>query len=166
MSHDTHRHLVTVWNPRYASDAMESHLRVLLDWDAKANAGKVDDEMVYVWWGKVRSGQRQQAMPHLDAIIALGRDAADDPDDSRETHLYLTDYRSLYVADVARIVSNDPRESDAAHVPGYYTKLGLNCDCWFEISDIRLLVKDDLEGVAEELSRLRNTRYHDRPVSL
>ena len=51
-------------------------------------------------------------------------------------------------------------------MPSYYAKLALNCDCWFEISDIRLLVKDDLEGVAEELSQLRNVRYHDRPVSL
>lgn len=25
------QHLVTVWNPHYAADAMEAHLRVLLD---------------------------------------------------------------------------------------------------------------------------------------
>ena len=32
--------------------------------------------------------------------------------------------------------------------------------------DIRALVRDDLEGVAAELALLRNTRYHDRPLSM
>jgi hypothetical protein len=25
-------HLLTLWNPSYAADAMDEHLRVLLDW--------------------------------------------------------------------------------------------------------------------------------------
>ncbi len=160
------QHLVTVWNPRYASDAMEAHLRLLLDWDAKATADTADPDAVYVWWGKIRSAQRQQSMPHLDAILALGAAAANAADPRDETHLYLTDYRSLYVAEVTAIVADDPRATDGDHVPTYYTTQQLHCDCWFEISDIRLLVKDDLEGVAAELTLLRNTRYNDRPVSL
>jgi hypothetical protein len=162
------RHLVTVWNPSYASDALEAHLRVLLDWDARATAGTTadGDDDVYVWWGKVRSGQRQQPMPHLADILALGNDADADPSESRETHLYLTDYRSLYVADVTHITTADPRADDATHVPGYYARTALNCDCWFMLRDIRALVRNDLEGVAAELSLLRNTRYHDRPVSM
>jgi hypothetical protein len=159
------QHLVTVWNPRYAADAMEAHLRLLLDWDAKATRGEADPDDVYVWWGKVRSGQRQQAMPHLTDVISLGRTAAA-LDDAHETHLYLTDYQSLYVADVTAIVTDDPRAADRTHVPPYYDYASLNCDCWFQISDIRLLVRDDLVGVTEELSRLRNSRYADRPVSL
>lgn len=158
------RHLVTVWNPSYAADALEAHLRVLLDWDARATAGGDDD--VYVWWGKVRSGQRQQPMPHLADILALGKDADADPSESRETHLYLTDYRSLYVADISHITTTDPRDNDATHVPSYYARSALNCDCWFMLRDIRVLVRNDLEGVAAELSLLRNTRYHDRPVSM
>lgn len=162
------RHLVTVWNPAYAADALDAHLRVLLDWDARATAGTTADgtDDVYVWWGKVRSSQRQQPMPHLADILALGRDAEEDPDDTRETHLYLTDYRSLYVADVTDITTVDPHDDDATHVPPYYARSGLHCDCWFRVRDIRALVRDDLEGVAAELSLLRNTRYHDRPVSM
>lgn len=158
------RHLVTVWNPAYSADALEAHLRVLLDWDARATANTADD--VYVWWGKVRSSQRQQSMPHLTDIIALGADAESDPDDARETHLYLTDYRSLYVADITNISTTDPRTDDAGHVPAYYAHSQLNCDCWFMLRDIRVLVRNDLEGVASELALLRNTRYHDKPVSM
>ncbi len=165
MNPSSPQHLVTVWNPSYAADAMEAHLRLLLDWDARDTRDGTDGEQVYVWWGKVRSNQRQQPMPHLNDIVQLGRDSAD-ADRTRETHLYLTDYQSLYVADVTAIITDDPRTTDAAHVPAYYDALSLNCDCWFEITDIRLLVKDDLPGVVAELAKLRNTRYADRPVSL
>ncbi len=162
------RHLVTVWNPSYASDALEAHLRVLLDWDTKmAQPDHLDGEDdVYVWWGKVRSSQRQQPMPHLEDILALGREIETGQFRSREAHLYLTDYRSLYVADIAHVTTTDPRAKDAEHVPDYYVRNALNCDCWFMLCDIRALVRDDLEGVAAELSLLRNTRYHDRPVSM
>ena len=34
-------HLVTVWNPSYAQDAMDEHLAVLIDW-----AGRALDEQV------------------------------------------------------------------------------------------------------------------------
>lgn len=162
------RHLVTVWNPAYSADALEAHLRVLLDWDARATAGIAadGDDDVYVWWGKVRSSHRLQPMPHLADILALGDDAIADRNIDRETHLYLTDYRSLFVADVTNITTTDPRDDDATHVPRYYTEGGLACDCWFRVRDIRTLVRDDLEGVAAELALLRNTRYHDNPVSI
>ena len=166
MSKKHARHLVTVWNPRYAADAMEAHLRVLLDWDTRsARDGSSEEDVVHVWWGKVRSSQRQRGMPHLNDVIQLGLDATD-LDDTHETHLYITDYQSLYVADVRWIVTEDPRISDPQHVPAYYDDLALNCDCWFQIADIRLLVKDDLQGVIAELGQLHNTRYADRPVSL
>lgn len=154
------QHLVTVWNPTYATNALEAHVRVLLD---LARTTDVDENDVYVWWGKVKSSQRQQAMPHLAEVVAL------DPTDcghDDEVHLYLTDYRSLYVASVNAISTADPRVDDAAHVPAYYTREALQCDCWFLLHDIRLLVRDDLEGVASELKQLRNVRYNDRPLSL
>ena len=61
----TPHHRVTVRNPAYASDALEAHLRLLLDWDARVSAQQASDDDCYVWWGKVRSPQRQQPMPHL-----------------------------------------------------------------------------------------------------
>ena len=73
-------HLLTLWNPSYAADAVGEHLSVLLDW-----AGR---------------------------------------------------WRSQFA------------------------------DFWFRLWDIRRLVAGDTAAVIEELKRLRNTRYHDRPVSL
>jgi hypothetical protein len=160
-----HVHLLAVWNPTYATDPLEAHLRLLLQWDARAEAEACAPDDVYVWWGKVRSSHRLQPMPHLEAIVALGEALADAPEE-HELHLYLTDYRSLYVADVEHVATDDPRVGDAEHVPPYYAERALHCDCWFRVRDVRALVRGDLEGVASELARLRNTRYHSLPVSL
>jgi hypothetical protein len=156
-------HLVTFWNPSYTTDALHAHVSVLLDWDSRNSSGSASDDDVFVWWGKVRSGNRQAPMPHLSDVLALNKaiEAGD-----TETHLYPTDYRSLYVADVGLITTVDPRIADAERVPAYYTATNLNCDCWFHLSDIRSIVRDDLEAVITELTTLRNARYNDRPVSI
>jgi hypothetical protein len=76
------------------------------------------------------------------------------------------DYRSLYVADLGEITGGDPRgePEDRDRVPDYYRDLA--CDDWFQIWDLRRVVANDTPGVIEALRPLRNTCYHDRPVSL
>lgn len=164
----TQRHLVAVWNPSYEADAMEQHLAVLLENAARHRAGECDEEDVYVWWGKIRSANRQQPIPHLADVLSidaeLGSDDATVAAD-REVHLYLTDYRSLYVAHVGGITADDVSDEEG-HVPPFYAAQGFNCDCWFQLWDIRRMVANDTLAVIEELRKLRNTRYHDRPVSI
>lgn len=157
------RHLVDVWNPAYASDAMTAHVGVLLEAARRWNTGETEVEP-YVWWGKVRSPNRQQGLKHLPQILEIAAELAGD--EERECHLYLTDYRSLYVGQVDEITQNDVRGSDAGHVPGYYTEAGLECDFWYRLLDIRRLVADDTPVVIAKLRALRNTGYNDRPVSL
>jgi hypothetical protein len=77
------RHLVAVWNPSYEEDALDLHSRLLLDLLGNRNIAPDD---IYVWWGRVRSPNRQQALPHLKDVLALDAEAAE-----RELHLYLTD---------------------------------------------------------------------------
>ncbi len=152
-------HLVAVWNPSYANNAMEEHLAVLIE-----HAERSSDDDTYVWWGKVRSPNRQQPQKHLDEMRALDTSLESRGEDGLQ--LYLTDYRSLWVADVFGIHEGDLPAEEAAHVPGYYKETGLNCDFWFQIADARRLVSDDLLGVIEALKLLRNVHYNDRPVSL
>lgn len=161
------RHLVAVWNPSYERDAMEEHIALLLRAAREYRAGARDEDDVYVWWGKVRSANRQQPLPHLAEILAFDEalSAQAEDDDEREMHLYLTDYRSLYVAHLAGVTSADVSD-EVEHVPEYYRAKSLACDCWFQLWDIRRVVLDDTPAVVEELKKLRNTRYHDRPVSL
>ena len=152
-------HLVAVWNPAYASDAMDAHLATLLEWAAKG-----DPDETYVWWGKLRSPNRQQPLPHTADVLALQEQVEQDI----ETHLYLTDYRSLYVAHLDEVTADDvmtDSPDEQAHAPAYYRKLGV-ADFWFRVLDIRRLVADDTLETVEVLQGLRNVHYSGRPVSL
>lgn len=166
-----HRHLVAVWDPSRTPDAMAAtvrHLRALAEGHAAACDADRDDRMV--WWGKIRSPNRQQPLPHLPELLAL--DAWLQPDgevlaDDREVHLYLTDYRSLYVAHVGEITTDDPRaDADAdRHLPRGVHPDGVHCDVWFDLFDVRRLVLDDTRAVVAELKKLRNARYADRETA-
>jgi hypothetical protein len=155
------KHLVTVWNPAYA-DAMEETLQLLLSRAKAARDGRLKEDDAYVWWGKIRSSNRQKPMPHLADVLALDYGLEDE---TRELHLYITDYRSLYVAHVGEVTKDDVRHANDGAVPAFYTK-DMLCDCWFQLLDIRRLIADDTVGVVEELKKLANTRYNDRPVSI
>lgn len=156
------RHLVAVWNPSYAANAMDEHLRVLRDWARRcAERRGVTDDDVYVWWGKVKSSNRQQPLSHRPDVLAVGDQLEDG-----ETQLYLTDYRSLYVGELFEVTGDDLSNSEREHAPAYYRDDDLHCDFWFKLGDIRRLVVDDTLGVVEELKKLRNVHYNDRPVSI
>jgi hypothetical protein len=146
---------------------MDAHIAVLLDHARSHREGRLGADEVYVWWGKLRSQYRQAPLPHLADVLALGQLIASE-DEALELHLYLTDYRSLYVAHLGGVSSDDVRDDphEAAHIPDYYNKGGLTADCWFQLWDIRRLVLDDTPSVTKELRALRNTRYHDQRVSL
>lgn len=156
------RHLLTVWNPSYTNDALDNHLAILLHWSAEHRAERVGRDDVYVWWAKIRSKNRDGQLPHHKDVLALDAQVQD----GVETHLYLTDYRSLYVAEVGEITDEDVRkdEGELGHMPDYYQ--GHAVDFWFRLFDIRRVVTGDTIDVISELKRLRNAGYHDRPVSL
>ena len=160
-------HLLAVWDPTVAEDAMGAHLEILRTFADRHRAGVVEDEDVYVWWGKIRSPNRLQPLPHLPEILAVDESLQNEAGPDREVHLYLTDYRSLYVAHVGEVTADDVREfeDEVVHVPAMYDR-GVRCDCWFRLMDVRRLVLDDLDEVVRELRRLRNVRYHGKPVSL
>lgn len=168
MTDNSVRHLVAVWNPSYGIDVMESHILLLRERARRFRNNDEDEDAVYVWWGKIRSARRQTALPHLADILAIEDDLGELESAAKcEVQLYLTDYRSLYVAHIAEITADDVREDDdAMHVPEVYRKDEVHCDCWFKLWDIRRLVTDDTLAVVDELKKLRNTAYHDMPVSI
>ena len=157
-------HLLAVWNPSYAKNAMEEHLAILLHHAAESRAKRADDEGVYVWWGRVHSRNRRTQLSHLADIRAIDTTLADD--DAPETHLYLTDYQSLYVADLAEIHFEELPTTEARHVPAYYAAEKLSCDFWFKLWDIRRMVTDDMLATIEALKHLKSVAYHDQSVSL
>jgi hypothetical protein len=156
------RHLVAVWNPSYATDALEAHVQLLLQYVREAEEQRAPWDDAYVWWGRVRSPNRQQPLAHLPLLLELNQELPE----RGELQLYLTDYRSLYVAEVAAIEIGNKSAEDPAHTPAYYARGSLACDCWFKLLDVRALVHDDTLAVQDELGQLRVVTYADRPVSL
>jgi hypothetical protein len=157
------RHFVDVWNPSYASDSMDAHLTVLIDAAKRLERKEVGEDVVHVWWGKVRSPHRQQELKHLPLVREIAAELERDPE--RECHLYLTDYTSLYVGLVDEVTEADVRDIPEAQTPGYYRALGLTCDFWYQLRDLRRLATDT-RAVIAELKALRNPGYSDMPVSL
>lgn len=148
---------------------MDAHIAVLLRQVRAFAEQKIPEDDVYVWWGKLRSKYRQEPLPHIGDIIALDQLLQSDDDAGEvECHLYLTDYRSLFVAHLGAISKDDVRDDGAerAQVPSYYMDRELHADCWFQLWDIRRLVLDDTMAVSQELRNLRDTRYHGMRVSL
>ena len=113
-------HLLTVWNPSYASDAMEDHLTLLLDQARAGGNDQVDLDGIHVWWGKIHSKRRKEPLPHLEEILKIQTQI----DKGTETHLYLSDYRSLYVAWVKEITGANglPRTGKEESVPEHSRK--------------------------------------------
>ena len=180
-------HFVSVWNPQYALDAMDVHLGVLLSAikEDRRQPGEAErnDSGVYVWWGKLRSADGQHPLPHAEALARAASVVRRAVAESHEVHLYLTDYRSLYVGDVRELTLEDVRDQDGPRVPKYVraraskppgsagSKSALPpykraADCWFKLADIRRLVADDTTAVAAEVERLRNVGDGGRRVSL
>lgn len=148
---------------------MESHILLLRDKAGRHRAGQLDEESIYVWWGKIRSSRRQTALEHLGDILSIETELGESEGAAqREVQLYLTDYRSLYVAHVGEITADDVREDDdeLPHIPEVYRSDDIHCDCWFMLWDIRRLVSDDTLAVVDELKKLRNIAYHGMPVSI
>lgn len=157
------RHLLTVWNPSYTESAIDAHLAVLLELAQRRDQQEIEPEDVYVWWARLRSDRRYEPLPHSVEILTLREQI----DAGKETHLYLTDYRSLYVGQITGIETEEMLAEwpgEAAHMPDYYQ--GRRADFWFELCDLRRLVAEDTVATIEELRKLRNTRYHGNPVSL
>ena len=154
-------HLLAVWNPLYSHNAMETHLRVLHDAVREFRAGSCREDEVYVWWGKIRSTRRDEALPHHDQILNM-RTEPDRNDPEPETHVYLTDYSSLYVGHLGEISPVRP----SVRVPAYYADQALECEFWFKIWDIRRIIDNDLPMVIDALQNLRNVRYGSHPVSI
>lgn len=157
------RHLLSLWNPTYSNVAMDVHLRVLLRWAEMAEEGDASQGEVYVWWARLRSPERRGPHPYQGEILELDQQIRD----GVETHLYLTDYRSLYVGHLAEITAADvPRErpEEKSHIPDYVLKH--DAGFWFRLRDLRQVVSGDLAGTELEIQRLRNIIKPQKPVSM
>ncbi|MDF1882624.1 ATP-binding protein [Sulfurimonas sp. SAG-AH-194-C21] len=136
--------LLTLYNPYYNKNVIEQHLELL-----KENG--------IVAFGKVRSKLRDYAHPHQDILDGIYTDT------SREmpTQLFLTDYNSIYVANVISI----NKDIKFIKVPKYYEELEV--EYWFVFDDLRLIAHKDFELIRDNIiSNFKATNFNNRTYAI
>lgn len=155
------KNLLILYNPYYQANVIEAHLEVL-----KANGA--------VAFGKIRSKLKDkfgandlcESAESLESLVNLLRDSGDSRNpnacgnsndlknsnnSSDSTHsnflqLFLTDYANLYVAKVVDIV----KTATDRLIPRYYKEKNLNVECYFIISDLREIVRDNFAIIRDK----------------
>jgi len=121
------KNILTLYNPYYNANVIEQHLEIL----------KQNGEVAF---GKVRSKLRDGDNPNqktLDKIYAK-------VDENNPMQLFLTDYSSIYVANVIEVVSNTNIE-----VPTYYEELEV--EQWYIFDDLRVVIYKDFELLRDSI---------------
>jgi len=116
------KNLLSLYNPYYNENVIEQHLELL-----KENG--------VVAFGKVRSKLRDYEHPNQDVLDSIYEETSRD----EPIQLFLTDYNSIYVANVISINKN----IKFIKVPKYYEELEV--EYWFVFDDLRLIAHKDFE---------------------
>lgn len=127
--------LLTLYNPYYQKDVIEQHVNILLNHESQSSAT--------VAFGKIRSKLRDYEHPFEERLQEVYQSASE----KNYLQLFLTDYSSVYVAKVIKVISDECQDI----APAYYKEKGLDVENWFIISDIRRIVHNDFEQVRDRI---------------
>lgn len=144
MSLSTAKNLLVLYNPYYNGEVIEEHLSLL-----KKNS--------IVAFGKVRSALRNYEHPNQKELDSIYEEA------SKESplQLFLTDYNSVYVANVISI----QKEIRLIKVPKYYDELEV--EYWFVFDDLRLIVHNDFELIRDKvLANFTAINFNNRTYTI
>jgi len=122
------KNLLSLYNPYYNENVIEQHLKLL-----KENG--------VVAFGKVRSKLRDYEHPNQDTLSEIYDETAK----NNPTQLFLTDYNSIYVANVISV----NKTINLIKVPKYYEDLEV--EYWFVFDDLRLIVHKDFETIRDKI---------------
>ena len=136
--------LLSLYNPYYNKNVIEQHLELL-----KENG--------VVAFGKVRSKLRDYEHPHQNILDTIYQETKKD----EPIQLFLTDYNSMYVANVISINEN----IKFLKVPEYYKELEV--EYWFVFDDLRLIAHKDFEVIRDNiLSNFKATNFNARTYAI
>lgn len=121
------KNILSLYNPYYNANVIEQHIELL-----KQNS--------VVAFGKVRSKLRNYDNPHQVSLDNIYNNVSID----KPMQLFLTDYSSIYVANVIEVV-----EDTNIKVPTYYEELDV--EHWFIFDDLRVIIHKDFEVVRDSI---------------
>ena len=138
------KNILSLYNPYYNENVIEQHLELL-----KENG--------VVAFGKVRSKLRDYEHPNQDVL----NDIYDETVRDEPIQLFLTDYNSIYVANVISV----NKTINLIKVPKYYEELEV--EYWFVFDDLRLIAHKDFETIRDKiLSNFKATNFNNRTYAI
>ncbi|UCN00121.1 ATP-binding protein [Sulfurimonas sp. SWIR-19] len=139
------QNLLILYNPYYKSDVIEQHLEIL------KNNGVVA-------FGKLRSKLRDYDHPNEEKLDTLYESvSAENP-----LQLFLTDYDSIYVANVIAVKSEKTKIIKA---PSYYDTMDV--EKWFIFDDLRLIIDKNFAQVRDSvLANFKAVNYNNRTYAV
>jgi len=139
------KNLLILYNPYYQEDVIEQHLEILKDKSAVA-------------FGKIRSKLRDYESANEEKLERLYDGVSKDT----PLQLFLTDYNSIYVANVIAVKT---QKTVFIKAPKYYDELDV--EKWFVFDDLRLIVDDNFQLVRDNiLSNFKATNYNNRTYAI
>ena len=111
-----------------------------------------------VAFGKVKSKLRDYEHPNEEVLETIYDDVSRD----NPMQLFLTDYNSIYVANV---ISVKQTKTKIIKAPKYYDDLDV--EMWYVFDDLRLIVKDDFQKIRDNiLANFIATNFNNRTYAI
>jgi len=139
------KNIIILYNPYYQENVIEQHLEILKDRGAVA-------------FGKVKSVLRDNEHPHEQKLEDIYSEVSKDT----PLQLFLTDYNSIFVANV---ISVKTEKTILIKAPKYYDDLDV--ERWYVFDDLRLIVNNDFQLIRDNiLSNFKAVNYNDRTYAI
>lgn len=123
------RHLLFVWNPLLSPTAVRDHVKVL--------RRPCSDGPRHVWWGRLYQGRRADT-ELLDKWSELATLVKTHRESGKELIVFVTDYTSLHVMRVDRVILPTEPGPPPGRLPAYYEGKP-RVPLWLRVRDIRVL---------------------------
>jgi len=117
------KNILILYNPYYQENVIEQHLEILKDKGSVA-------------FGKLKSKLRDYEHPNEEQLEEIYQNTSRD----NPFQLFLTDYNSIYVANVIAVKTDKTKLIKA---PLYYDKLDV--EKWFIFDDLRLIIENNFQ---------------------
>ncbi len=136
--------ILILYNPYYNKTVIEDHLAILKERGITA-------------FGKIRSKLRDQEHPNEEKLDNIFEETTKES----PLQLFLTDYNSMYVAQVISVT----RDIKFLQTPAYYKELDV--EYWFVFDDLRLLAHKDFETIRDTiLANFKALNYNNHTYAI
>ncbi len=136
--------ILILYNPYYNKTVIEDHLSLLKESGVTA-------------FGKVRSKLNDQEHPNEKKLNSIGNNASKEA----PIQLFLTDYNSMYVANVISV----NKEIKFIKTPAYYQELDV--EYWFVFDDLRLIAHKNFETIRDKiLANFKAVNYNNHTYAI